>query len=222
MSVVAGFAIVCLETAGSLWKKLHAINFGVYGASRVGKTTLHRQLRTRGEVPEIKKRTVGLERATRKMVKIDKDMHTIKAADIGGESQYWNLWRKDMKKRKPKHIIFMIDNRHLESNVNMDNQLAWQYFVDLICDPYWRDGKKKKRKKDKDYPKSIGVWANKYDLWGKENGFNDVSKHPIFEPFAYGMQRLNEIGIPCFKYVVSAKSDPEMVYRGVMTMCDDY
>ena len=156
------------------------------------------------------------------MVKIDKDMHTIKAADIGGESQYWNLWRKDMKKRKPKHIIFMIDNRHLESNVNMDNQLAWQYFVDLICDPYWRDGKKKKRKKDKDYPKSIGVWANKYDLWGKENGFNDVSKHPIFEPFAYGMQRLNEIGIPCFKYVVSAKSDPEMVYRGVMTMCDDY
>ena len=55
MSVVAGFAIVCLETAGSLWKKFHAINFGVYGASRVGKTTLHRQLRTRGEVPEIKK-----------------------------------------------------------------------------------------------------------------------------------------------------------------------
>ena len=222
MSVVAGFAIVCLEAAGLFWKKFHAINFGVYGASRVGKTTLHRQLRTRGEVPEIKKRTVGLERATRKMVKIDKDMHTIKAADIGGESQYWNLWRKDMKKRKPKHIIFMIDNRHLESNVNMDNQLAWQYFVDLICDPYWRDGKKKKRKKDKDYPKSIGVWANKYDLWGKENGFNDISKHPIFEPFAYGMQRLNEIGIPCFKYVVSAKSDPEMVYRGVMTMCDDY
>ena len=32
----------------------------------------------------------------------------------------------------------------------------------------------------------------------------------------------NEIGIPCFKYVVSAKSDPEMVYRGVMTMCEDY
>ena len=222
MSVVAGFAIVCIEAAGNLWKKFHAINFGVYGASRVGKTTLHRQLRTRGEVPEIKKRTVGLERATRKMVKIDKDLHTIKAADIGGESVYWTLWKKDMKKRKPKHIIFMIDNRHLESNVNMDNQLAWQYFVDLVCDPYWRDEKKKRRKKDKDYPKSFGIWANKYDLWGKGNEFNDISKHPIFEPFAYGMQRLNEIGIPCFKYVVSAKSDPEMVYRGVMTMCDDY
>ena len=222
MSVVAGFAIVCIEAAGNLWKRFHPINFGVYGASKVGKTTLHRQLRTRGEVPEIKKRTVGLERPTRKMIKIDKDMHTIRASDVGGESQYWNLWKKDMRKRHPKYIIFMIDNRHLENGVNLQNQLAWQYFVDLVCDRYWRDGRKKKRKKEKDFPKAIGIWANKYDLWGHTNEFNDISKHPIFEPFAYGMQRLNEIGIPCFKYVVSAKSDPEMVYRGVMTMCDDY
>ena len=140
MSLFAGFAIVLVEAGASLWKKFHAINFGVYGASRVGKTTLHRQLRTRGEVPEIKKRTVGLERPTRKLVKIDKNMHTVRASDIGGESQYWNLWKKDIRKRKPKHIIFMIDHRHLENNVNMDNQLAWQYFVDLVCDPYWRDG----------------------------------------------------------------------------------
>ena len=89
MSVVAGFAIVCLEAAGSFWKKFHAINFGIYGASKVGKTTLQRQLRTRGEVPEIKERTVGRERASRKTIKIDGDQHTIKTADIGGETVYW-------------------------------------------------------------------------------------------------------------------------------------
>lgn len=222
MSVVAGFAIVCLEAAGAFWRKAHAINFGVYGASEVGKTTLHRQLRTRGEVPEIKKRTVGLHRATRKVVKIDGDMHTIKASDIGGESQYWNLWKKDMRKRKPKYVIFMIDNRHLDNKANLQNQLAWQYLVDLICDDYWRDGNKRKKKKDKDYPKAVGIWANKYDLWRNGYEFDDIQKHPIFEPFKYGMQRLNEQGIPCYKYVVSAKSDPEMVYRGVMTMIDDY
>ena len=122
MSVIAGFAIVCLEAIGSFWKKFHAINFGVYGASEVGKTTLHRQLRTRGEVPEIKKRTAGLERPSRKLIKIDKDLHTIKASDVGGESQYWNLWKKDIKKRQQRYIIFMVDNRHLDNPVNMQNQ----------------------------------------------------------------------------------------------------
>jgi hypothetical protein len=36
------------------------------------------------------------------------------------------------------------------------------------------------------------------------------------------MTKLNEKGIPCFKYIVSAKSDSEMVYRGVLTMIKDY
>ena len=66
MSVFAGFAIVITEAVYGFWKKIHAINFGIYGATRVGKTTLHQQLRTRGEVPNIKERTVGRERATRK------------------------------------------------------------------------------------------------------------------------------------------------------------
>ena len=70
MSLMAGFAIVVVEAVGKLYSKLHAINFGVYGATQVGKTTLHHQLRTRGDVPNIKERTVGLKRATRKYVKI--------------------------------------------------------------------------------------------------------------------------------------------------------
>lgn len=49
-----------------------------------------------------------------------------------------------------------------------------------------------------------------------------MSKHSIYEPFKYGMQRLNDKGIPTFKYIVSAKSQPEMVYRGVMTMIKEY
>ena len=181
MSLFAGFAIVLVEAGASLWKKFHAINFGIYGASQVGKTTLHQQLRTRGEVPEIKQRTVGLQKPLRKFVKIEGNAHTVKMSDVGGESQYWNLWKQDMKKRKVKYVLFMIDDRHLKNSANLQNQLAWQYLVDLICD-----------------------------------------KHPIFEPFRYGMQKLQERGIPTFRYIVSAKSDPEMVYRGILTMVDDY
>tara|TARA_R110002020_G_scaffold13411_2_gene48498 strand:- start:5247 stop:5909 length:663 start_codon:yes stop_codon:yes gene_type:complete len=220
MSVLAGFAVVVIEATVAFYKRIHAINFGIYGATMVGKTTLHHQLRTKGEVPEIKQRTVGKERATRKVVKVDGETHTLKTADIGGEAIYWKEWIKDIRSRNVKYIIFVIDHRHLDSPANLDHQLAWKYLVDCICSEVWPDGKKKK---NNDYPMAIGIWANKFDIWGekyKEEG--DMQNHSIYEPFKYGMQRLNDKGIPTFKYIVSAKSQPEMVYRGVMTMIKEY
>ena len=220
MSLMTGFAILVGEAILGVYKKLHAINFGVYGATMVGKTTLAHQLRTRGEVHQINNRTVGIQRPTRKSVKIDGNIHTIRSADVGGEAIYWKEWEQDMRTRKPKYVIFMIDHRHLDSNANLDHQLAWKYLVDVIISPKWSNGKKKK---DSDYPLAIGIWANKYDIWGeKYKTDKDISKHEIFEPFSYGMRKLNDKGIPCFKYIVSAKSDPEMVYRGIFTMIQDY
>ena len=220
MSVLAGFAIVITEAVVAFYKKLHAINFGIYGATMVGKTTLHHQLRTRGEVPQIKKRTVGLHRGSRKTVKIDGDMNTLKTADVGGEAFYWKEWIKDMKNRKVKYIIFMIDHRHLDSPANLDHQLAWKFLVDSICADRWPN---RKKKKEHDYPIAIGLWANKYDIWKEKHPDDgEIEKHPIFAPFKYGMGKLNDKGIPTFKYIVSAKSQPEMVYRGVLTMIKDY
>jgi GTPase SAR1 family protein len=217
---MTGFAILVGEAMIGFWKKIHAINFGVYGATMVGKTTLSHQLRTRGEVQQINERTVGLHRPTRKTIKIDGDMHTIRSSDIGGEAIYWKEWAKDMRIRKPKYIIFMIDHRHLDSGVNLDHQVAWKFLVDVIINDRWPNGKKKK---EKDYPLAVGIWANKYDIWGeKHKSKKSIEKHEIFEPFKYGMRQLNDKGIPCFKYIVSAKSDPEMVYRGITTMIKDY
>jgi len=222
VSFLAGFAVFFAEVGLAVYNRVHAHQFGIYGAGKVGKTTLHRQLRTRGEVPDIKKRTVGIERPTRKIVKIEGDLKTLKASDVGGQSQYWNLWKNDIRKRKVEYIIFMIDDRHLTERYNLDNQLAWQYLIDLITDTHWRDGKKNKKKRMSEYPKAIGIWANKFDIWGKKYEYDSIDSHPIFEPFRLGIQQLNEIGIPVHKYIVSAKSDSEMVYRGVMTMIKDY
>jgi hypothetical protein len=220
MSLLTGFAVVITEAAIAFYKKIHAINFGVYGATMVGKTTLHHQLRTRGEVAQIKERTVGLHRPTRKVVKIDGEAHTLRTSDVGGESIYWKEWMKDIKSRKVKYIIFMIDHRHLDSGANLDHQLAWKFLVDGICSTRWPNGKKKK---EEDYPLAIGLWANKYDIWGEKHKHDgEIGDHPIFKPFQYGMQKLNERGIPTHKYIVSAKSQPEMVYRGVTTMIKDY
>ena len=219
MSLLTGFAVVVTEAALAIYRKLHAVHFGVYGATMVGKTTLHHQLRTRGEVQQIKERTVGRHRASRKYVKLDGDAHTLKTADIGGEAIYWKEWLKDMRERKVKYVIFMIDHRHLDNDSNMDHQIAWKFFVDAMINDYWPDGKKKK---DADFPLAVGIWANKYDIWGEKYPTEDILKHEIFEPFRYGMSKLNDRGIPCFKYIVSAKSDPEMVYKGIFTMIKDY
>tara|TARA_R110000737_G_scaffold1071_2_gene3085 strand:+ start:1888 stop:2556 length:669 start_codon:yes stop_codon:yes gene_type:complete len=222
MSIMTGFAILITEAVFGMYKKLHAINFGVYGATMVGKTTLSHQLRTRGEVPQINQRTVGSHRPTRKSIKIDGDSHTIKSADIGGEAIYWKEWAADLQNRRVKYIIFMIDHRHLDNEGNLDHQLAWKFLVDVIVSNTWPSGKKKK---DADYPIAVGIWANKYDIWGEKYPLAEgktIDKHEIYEPFKYGMRQLNDKGIPCFKYIVSAKSDPEMVYKGITTMIKDY
>jgi GTPase SAR1 family protein len=222
LSMMTGFAILVGEAFISFYRKVHAINFGVYGATMVGKTTLSNQLRTRGEVPQINERTVGLHRASRKTVKIDGDSHTVRSADVGGEAIYWKEWVKDMQKRRVKYVIFMIDHRHLDNSSNLDHQVAWKFLVDTICANTWPTNRKKR---DSDYPIAVGIWANKYDIWGEKYPLKEgqtIDKHEIFEPFKYGMRQLNDKGIPCFKYIVSAKSEPEMVYRGVMTMIKDY
>ena len=219
---MTGFVIIMMEKAGAFWRRVHAIPFGVYGASQVGKTTLHHHMRTRGEVPDITERTGGRGRATRKSIKIDGDMHTIKTADVGGETLYWGEWLKDMRTRKVKYIIFMIDDRHMDKHYDIEQQLCWTFLVDTICSPYWDAINKKRRKKSHDYPIAVGLWANKFDLWKDKYPYDDIQNHPIFEAFKDGMSKLNDRGIPCFKYIVSAKSDSEMVYRGIATMVDDY
>ena len=113
----------------------------------------------------------------------------------------------------------MIDDRHLKKG-NMEHQIAWKFLIDLLCSKKWSNGKKKKRD---EYPVAVSIWANKYDLWKDRHEYKgDIKDHPIFEAFKYGMRQLNDRGIPTFKYIVSAKSDPEMVYRGIFTMVDDY
>ena len=93
---MAGFAILLVEGINKIYQRVHSINFGIYGATQAGKTTMNHQLRTRGEVPDVKARTVGLHKASRKYIKLDGDAHTVKTADIGGQTVYWNDWVNDM------------------------------------------------------------------------------------------------------------------------------
>ncbi len=222
MSLMTGFTILLFEKLNALYQRLHAIPFGVYGASQVGKTTLHHQLKTRGEVPTIVDRTVGRQRATRKYVKLDGEAHTIKTADVGGETVFWTEWAEDLRTRHVKYVIFMIDDRHMDKHYDIEQQLCWTFLVDTICAPYWNVNGRKVRKKKHEIPLAVGIWANKVDIWKDKYPYDKIENHPIYDSFKSGMQKLNDNGIPCFKYIVSAKSDSEMVYRGILTMIKDY
>ena len=127
-----------------------------------------------------------------------------------------------MKSRHVKYIIFMIDDRHLAKHIDIEQQLCWKFLVDCIVSPYWDLVNKRQRKSRKDYPIAVGIWANKFDLWKDRYAYDDIMKHPIFDTFQDGIQRLNDKGIPTYRYIVSAKSDSEMVYRGITTMIEDY
>ena len=220
---MAGFAILIVEGLSKIYQRIHSISFGIYGATQAGKPTLNHQLRTRGEVPDIKDRTIGVNRATRKFIKIDGDAHTVKTADIGGQTVYWNDWVNDMRNRHVKYIIFMIDDRHMDKHFDIEQQLCWTFLVDTICADEWNINGKRKRKRDHDFPVAVAIWANKFDLWKDKYSYDGpIERHPIFEAFRDGMQRLNDKGMPCFRYIVSAKTNSEMVYRGVLTMIKDY
>ena len=130
---MAGFAILIVEGLNKLYHRVPAINVGIYGAPRAGKTTLNQQLRTRGDVPDIRHRTEGLQRASRKYVKLDGDAHTVKTADVGGQTVYWNDWLNDMRNRRVKYIIFMMDDRHMDKHYDIEQQLCWTFLVDTIC-----------------------------------------------------------------------------------------
>ena len=94
--------------------------------------------------------------------------------------------------------------------------------MDCITSNHWDIINKSGKKKIHDYPIAVGVWANKFDIWKDRYEYTDIQKHPIFEAFKDGMQKLNDKGIPTHKYIVSAKSEAEMVYRGITTMIEDY
>ena len=72
-----------------------------------------------------------------------------------------------------------------DNNSNLDHQLAWKFLVDTIVSNNWPTGT---RKRDSDYPIAVGIWGNKYDIWGEKYPLEEgqtIDKHEIFEPFKY-------------------------------------
>ena len=107
------------------------VNISVIGPTGSGKTTLDRQLTTRGEVRMFSederthhtKTWLGnyrMPEATKKRVKSEGLARTVVSRDLGGHEEYRTLWLADMINRDSKNVFVIIDHRHILDSNNVD------------------------------------------------------------------------------------------------------
>ena len=213
------------------------VNISVIGPTGSGKTTLDRQLTTRGEVRMFSederthhtKTWLGnyrMPEATKKRVKSEGLARTVVSRDLGGHEEYRTLWLADMINRDSKNIFVIIDHRHILDTNNVDNQTALGFFVEAL----------QKRQKPRGlsfrgwlrwkswYPRRVILIANKADEWMTDDdhetwkkGF--IARHNIFDVFRKDLFRLQEMDIPVYMDAMSARYSwnvQESLYKGLM------
>ena len=229
--------------ATGIWRLLSKLStfipyeVSVIGSAQSGKTTLDKQLTTRGEIRKLqdvdrthhKKGWLGkykMPDATRKRITSDGLSRTVISRDLGGHIEYHSTWLRDMINRNCGSVVIVIDDRHLNDPKNVDNQTALGYLVTGLSD-------KKNRPKGltwrgwwraKTYcPKRVLVLANKADNWMTdvdhatwEKGF--IARHPIFNVFRDDLYRLQAMNIPVYMDAISARyawNVEDALYRGL-------
>ena len=219
--LILGHAIWQVLTHGSSYVPQQV---GVYGASETGKTTLDKQMTTRGEIKALgdehrthhKKSWLGRERmptATRKRVKSDGIRNrTVISRDLGGHKEYHNMWLRDMIERKVKTVVVVIDHRHLNDSKNVDNQVALGYLVESLAKNKVPKGLSiRARLRAKKYaPSRILLLANKADEWMSDEDFTHwqkgfIARHKMFDVFREDLYRLQNMHIPVHMDAISAR-----------------
>ncbi len=231
--------------AHGIWRMLNKVmtlvpyNVSIIGASECGKTTLDKQLTTRGEIRKLREEdrthhTKGwlgnykFPPATRKKITSDGNLaKTVVSRDLGGHIQYHSTWLRDMINRNCTSVIVIIDSRHLTDTHNVDNQTALGYLVRGLSDKKnvpkgltWRGWFRAK----KYYPKRVILLANKADEWMSEidhsvweKGF--VSRHKIFDVFRNDLYKLQAMNIPVYMDAISARYSwnvQDALYKGLI------
>ena len=213
------------------------VNISVIGPTGSGKTTLDRQLTTRGEVRMFSederthhnKTWLGnyrMPEATKKRVKSEGLARTVVSRDLGGHEEYRTLWLADMINRDSKNVFVIIDHRHILDSNNVDNQTALGFLVEAL----------QKKQKPRGltfrgwwrwktwYPRRVILIANKADEWMTDEdhetwkkGF--IARHNIFDVFRKDLFRLQEMDIPVYMDAMSARYSwnvQDSLYKGLM------
>jgi hypothetical protein len=219
-----------IVVAHGLWQfLLHSstylpVQISVIGAAETGKTTLDRQLTTRGEIRELGEKdrthhsksriwgTYKMPEATKKRVKSSGLLRTVVSRDLGGHIEYHSTWLRDMIERRVSTVVVVIDHRHMEDERNVDNQTALGYLVEGLARKTRPKGLSLwSRWRGRKYaPKRVLLIANKADEWMDEESYEMwnkgfIARHAIYDVFREDMYRLQSMHIPVYIDAVSAR-----------------
>tara|TARA_Y100001951_G_scaffold104272_1_gene115382 strand:+ start:94 stop:834 length:741 start_codon:yes stop_codon:yes gene_type:complete len=225
-TILAGHIIIAsVKAIKRLYRHLRPHNIGFYGPTLTGKTTLDQYLTVPGDIEPIPAefRTTHLKNrhgdyimpdAHRKQMKWKKERFPLQSADIGGQSQFRNMWIDDMFSRKVDVVFFMVDERVLHSpQFTIEAIASLKYLVDNITrrNMTKQISRKAKKHAKKGYkPELFCFLINKMDLWWSpqaqylwDNGLQ--REHPIVYPFREQLRILRTAGIQAEVEAISAQ-----------------
>ena len=219
--------IVFAHTVIALIDKVRELirhDIGIYGPSMSGKTTLDKQLTTPGMIRPLQdedrthhKKMFLSEKyrmppeSAKRIISEGGLKKTVVSRDIGGHTQYQNMWLRDMYIRKIKTVVVVIDHRHLLDPDNTDNQIALGYLVESLKRKSKPKGlgliKSFTRRKYR--PERLILLANKADEWLDDEAFEMfdsgmIANHPVFDAFRHHLFALQEMAIPVHIDAISA------------------
>jgi len=213
----AGTALVGAAVWGqSLYNSWRPRRVGIYGAPKVGKTTLDRFMTTPGEMEAIpdEERTThekmfkiigaySMPTPTRKRIGWDGQKRVVYSADVGGQERFWNQWIEDMVTRGVEAVVYMFDERAFKGGDEGLQQIAgFRFLVDRLITRDYRYRSLRSRLKGRRYaPRVVMLVANKADRFFDETAsklWHDgrIGEHKVFDPFRDDLIRLQKAGIP--------------------------
>ena len=213
----AGTALVGAAVWGqALYHSWRPRRVGIYGAPKVGKTTLDRFMTTPGEMEAIadEDRTTHekmfkvsgaykMPKPTRKRGGWEGQKRVVYSADIGGQERFWNLWIEDMVTRGVEAVVYMFDDRAFKGGDEGMQQIAgFRFLVDRLITRDYRYRSLWSRFRGRRYaPRVVMLVANKADRFFDETAsklWHDgrIGEHKVFDPFRDDLIRLQKAGIP--------------------------
>ena len=202
------------QVAAYVYRLIRPHRIGIYGPSLAGKTTLDQYLTVPGDIDPIpvelrtthpvKNGTFQMPHGSKKRVRWKGEKVPITSTDIGGQSQYWNLWAEDLVTRNVSIVFFVVDDRVAWSQPAMQEAVAgFKYLTDIIVNHRFPSTfSRSMKKKAKNYkPKVVCLVLNKMDLWWDKQSqeiwdFGLKRQHPMVAPFQEDMRRLRRSAIP--------------------------
>lgn len=215
-NLIAAAGAVAVTFATEAIKKRITHDISITGGPEVGKTTLDSYLKTPSvEVPPINERTKAVGSPQKRRVVWENKLgstisRTVRTQDLPGQNrvEFRIGWLETILKRQSELILHIIDHRHIIKQGSRENQEAFAFITEFLCDQRIPDSmnltrKQKRILKKKNYKPVVILVASKWDIWeglihtSDRRRFQDGT---IYKPvYCYKCQTIDSIKCKCGK-----------------------